>query len=586
MSAAREVKPETIAKTGNKYLNVILTTLSRKTADDHVPDAVDVLHELMSLYEKESAKTFLGFRTTSRNHTNDATTCISILNQPARETAVGAAIDHLNTLTRIYKFGDLAQLLSCYFSVYPEYLPKCSEGLRSKVTIQDLWQPAITQWIEKFIKTHSGGTGSSDHELLETLSATMPESLAEDYADFLLGQLKATNIHESRKGLYKGWLFAALGKLAGTLPIAKKDLVCKTLRAEFSAHVYDLSIIGLSEALAAYLPPNDLEEVANNLYLYTIRTLPNSLDLFADHLSNTISLYMQKTFSTLKLLEKNYNETDIQRNSVVSFMLKPENVYPFRNGIRALENWLPDTAKLDFLSRMEMDDHFLSLTPIFWGWLSLDKNDNNYYTTRKRFDNAALNAQEQVISELTLETQLVDQLKLLVTENSCDAEMRTNIISILLSELSDRNHQSNDDDIRKGLHQGLVLLNKWGNEKERKSIAKLLQISCHDNPDGKESEAIRMSAGRAAVEVCENLSPADAKKLRDDLLLLLNGANAKSAAEALLIFARKIPGKQLPELMTCLLTRNTDQARLLLTQLHGWEVPMDKTLENTVKLRM
>jgi hypothetical protein len=97
---------------------------------------------------------------------------------------------------------------------------------------------------------------------------------------------------------------------------------------------------------------------------------------------------------------------------------------------------------------------------------------------------------------------------------------------------------------------------------------------------------LKISAATAAAEVAEQLRPEDSKQLRDDLLGLLDGKLSKDAAKALSIYLTKIPHKQLPELMSCLMLKDNDHAQLLLAGIHEYHQEMSRQAAPALKNAM
>ncbi len=557
-----------VAATENEYLNIILNTL-HPTSNDKIPDQAQVLLKLMEFYVDDSAKTFLMIPRRRRSHSDDAKTCIKILKN-SRNGTLHEVINQLNTIAFIRNGGDFARLLSTFFSVYPEHLTKCSDIVKRAVLPQDVWCHQIEAWVKSIIESKHDASWNNDHELLEHLSSVIPAQLADTYADYLLGQLNKST-YETRKGLHKGWVCSALATLHTKLSLAKRDLVTRTLLSEFNTAEYDLSMIGICAALSSLqLNPKQRKELASRLYSYTVDELPKLLDLFADHHSETISHYMAKIFTSLKNLEDQYS--DIPRESIINFLLKQDNAYPLRHGIMVLDKWISNDKKLEFMSRLEIHPQFMKMAPLFWKWMAADKNANTDWSRRNRFAQRLEDIKNELTKKISADSPACPQLAWLIADNTSTQFVRSEIIANMSEELSTYNRNASNDDVRKDLHQSLALLRSWANQTQVAAIAKILQSSVRINPD--DSEALKISAATAAAELAEHLRPEDSKQLRDDLLGLLDGKLSKDAAKALSIYLTKIPHKQLPELMSCLMLKDNDHAQLLLAGIHEYHQEM------------
>lgn len=553
------------ATTENEYLNIILNTL-HTAPNGRIPDQAHVLQTLLDYYIKDSATTFLMIPRRSRSHTGDAEKCNKIIKESSTNP-MPEVIKHLNTIAHIRKGGDFSILLSTYFSVYPEYLPTCSNVIKAAVVPEDIWKNQIDCWIKGIVGSNRVNTSSNDHEFLENLSSVIPQHAADAYADYLLAELKIEKEHDIRKGLHKGWVCASLAALNNKLSLAKRDLVTRTLFNEFSTAEYDLSMIGICSALSSLqLTPKQRKEIATRLYAYTVDELPKILDLFADHHGEAIANYMGKLFSSLKRLEDQY--TSIPRESIVNFLLKNDSAYPLRNGILALESWISDDKKLEFMSRIEIHPQFMKLAALFWKWMQVDKKANTDWSRSNRLSQRMSDTKTELCKKISADSPASPRVAWLIAENSTSNAVRSEIISNLTDQLSTHNRNAACDQVRMDLHQSLAQLRHWATTSQLPAIAKILQSSAHINPD--DSEDLKISAATAAAELAEHLRPDDSKQLRDDLLALVDGALSKEAAKALSIYISKIPHKQLPELMSCLMLRNNDHSQLLLAGIHEY----------------
>lgn len=563
----------------NAFLGAIINVMNKQNTD-----AVDAFKVLMEFYVKTSSETYYNIPMHWRmSHTEDANRCIALFDQFSKSEVMTAIIKYLNNLRNIKPGGSFSLALSTYFAMFPEYLPQCNDALRAATNKLDLWEPAITAWLTNYMQVHRVGGGNHQHELLQKLSAIIPDSSIDTYADFLLKQLQQAKRHEAMNGLYKGWVYAALGAIAPRLTIAKCELVNKTLVAAFDAHRNDLSLIGLCEALStANLSANKHKEIASRLYLYTVEELGELAKMHEDHQSETISLYARKAFTTLKHLEQYLNE-DLRNGMVTPILRSEESTYQLRNSLLTLESWVPTLEKLDVMGSINLHKNFLELAPLFWHWLNQDKNKDTVWAThRSLYASHIRHAKTNLTSVFTPDDEAANQVKLLVTEQSANAETRTNIIDHLCEELSDHNDQGTANLVRRELHQALIHIKPWTSKTERTIIANLLLAGCTATTD---PDDLRISAGHAALTYIESLSSQDKIDIRNHLLSLMDSIHTEQAAAALRSYAKVCNEKELPLLMTSLMAkRNNGYAQLLLTELHAAYLGLEKDVENRVRM--
>lgn len=569
----------------NAYSNIFLDTIIKMLARQST-NACDTFKEVMALYVKTSTETFLKVPRRWLSHANHAKECIAILNNHSNEDAMPEVITYLNTITTINPGGSFSLALSTYFAMFPAYLNHCSDELRATFSKLDLWENTILSWATHYMATHHRGNGSHEHETLEQLSTSIPDNMLDPYADFLMKQLHASNRHETRSGLYKGWVYAALGKLSPRLSTAKRETINKLLLAAFGSRHHDLSLIGLSEALcASVLPADKLTAIAEKLYLYVMRELSELDKMQEDHRSATESTYAEKAFVILKKLEAFLNPS-MKTGLMTAMLSSEETFYKLRHNILVLENWVPTDKKLKMMEGLNIHGKFFDLAPLFWHWLAYDKNYGNKWA-RCNYSNHFKLANEDLSGIFTHFTPVSSYINLLIAENSTSQKQQEDIIENLINELVEHNNTGSGNMIRKEVHHALVCVKEWAEADNRFKIANIVQTSCHIKHADYNPDDVRVSAGLAASEYCELLSPEKAADLRDDLLELLDGAEsvAKMAAHALENF--KSRPNSLPALMTGLLTKpNNEHAQLLLTKLHTEYLQQDKVVNQKITLRV
>lgn len=563
----------------NIYLGALIKAVNKQDID-----AVDAFKILMEFYVSTASQTFYKVPVHWRmSHTEDAKKCIALFNQLPKDQAMSAVINYLNNLRNIKQGGDFSLALSTYFAMFPEYLPQFSDELRAATNKLDLWEPAITAWLKNYMDVHRVGGGNHQHELLQKLGTIIPDSITDHYADFLLGQLQHAKRHEAMPGLYKGWVYAALGAVSPRLSIAKRETVKKTLLAAFETRTNDLSVIGLCDALStASLPADKQKEIADRLYLYTLKELNELAKMHEDHQSETISLYARKAFQTLKHLEQHMNE-DLRNGMITPILRSEESIYQLRNSLLALESWMPDHKKLEVMSSLNIHKNFLRLAPLLWHWLNQDKNkDNDWASHRRLYAPHIKQAKSNLTTIITPDDEAANQVQLLVTEQSANADLRTDIIENLCVELTDHNDQGTANHVRMDLHQALVNIKPWTSSSERTMIADQLYAGCTNAAD---PEDLRISAAHAALVYAKDLSSEKLIVIRNHLLSLLDSIHTEKAAAALRSYAEICSDKEKPLLMTSLMAKSSNgYAQLLLTELHAEYHELEMDVANRVRM--
>ena len=572
-------KQTTYDASSNAFLGAIIKAMNERDTDP-----VDAFKILMEFYVKTSSETYYNVPMHWRmSHVEDAKRCIALYDQFSKSEVMTAIIKYLNNLRNIKPGGSFSLALSTYFAMFPEYLAQCNDALRAATNKLDLWEPAITAWLTNYMQVHRVGGGNHQYELLQKLGTIIPDNIVDTYVDFLLKQLKQAKRHEAMSGLYKGWVYAALGAIAPRLTIAKREIVTKTLVAAFDDHPNDLSLLGLCEALSTTnLSANKHKKIASRLYLYTMEERGELAKMHEDHQSETISLYARKAFTTLKHLEQYLNE-DLRNGMVTPILCSDEPIYQLRNSLLTLESWVPALEKLDVMSSLNLHKNFLELAPLFWHWLNQDKNKDTVWAThRSLYASHIRQAKTNLISVFTPDDEAANQVKLLVTEQSANADVRSNIIENICDELSDHNNKGTANSVRRELHQALVNIKPWTSQMERATIANLLLAGCTATTD---PDDLRISAGHAALTYVESLSSQERIDIRNHLLSLMDSIHTEQAAAALSSYAKICPDKELPMLMTRLMAKHSNgYAQLLLTELHAAYRGLEKKVENRVRM--
>src|SRR3990167_19235 len=434
--------PKKVDITYREYFDVLFATLNKKTVDGRIPDAVVVLTALMDYYAKK-ADTYLHYLTMS--HGKDAANCKKLLEQEPRSEALARAFDAINktadTKASINANGDYALLIGTTCAVFPECLELCNDKVKEKIKDFDIWNAAIATAFTAFMNKRKTSPGSPDHETLEYLSTIVPTKLADQYADFLLGQLKVLPTHEALPGLYKGWIYAALGTLCARvtpdkdkkaiLSIEKQAIINTALTQAFRANTKDISIVGLCEALncAKFSTQQvDQGEIADRLCVYTMKEMPSLQKLYTDEYPATVNSYLRKIFTTLNHLQPIFlnDDHEVMRNGLMNALLQQDRIYPFREGIRILQDWIDDNTKMDFLDKLDkIQPKFKELAPIFWHWFKKDKNHiaGNKWALCHQYDKYIPEIQRDLLADIKQETPTVDDIRFLIAESTHSPEV-------------------------------------------------------------------------------------------------------------------------------------------------------------------
>ncbi len=576
----------------NKFLDSILKTLSTPVKNGHTPDSSDIFKELMVFYIKISQEKYLRVIPAHFfNHVEDAKRCLAFFNEEEHKAnALSKAINYLNTQQAnnalkkidINIDGSFGLLLSTYFAMFPNKLKECSAELSGKIKRLDLWDHAITRWVNEMMRNHRNGSGGHDHELLEYLSTVIPDSMVDDYSHFLIHQLGTSGRQESAKGLYKGWLYAALGKLLPRMTSTQASLVTNLLLQNFNARTHDLSLIGLSDALTnANISDKQKKDVADRLYTFTMDELKELAKLHDDHHPPTTSLYMEKLFLTLRKMEGHFNND--RRNGLINPMIEQsEYLYTLRNSILTMESWIPALSKLKVMERLVMNENVLTLAPMFWHWFINDKNHNTPWAQSHQFNKHIQQARQDLMDIFNNESTIADDVRLLIADNSTKPEFREDIVDNLIDELNDLNRDGVANQVRKELHLALTYIKPWADTSRKIKIFKLLLQGARQSSG--DIEEVRVSAARAAAEYSELFSQGEATTFKNSIVPLLEGSNASKASEALQVFATKRNIDDLPEFLTSLLTKNNAHAQLLLATLYKTYMAHDNPVEHKIKL--
>ncbi|HTM63816.1 MAG TPA: hypothetical protein VL360_04885 [Gammaproteobacteria bacterium] len=586
---ARAANKNVISTVNNNiFLDTVIKTITTASAKGQPIHAADILLELMTNYIKTSKQTVMGVLPKHFfTHVKECEQCVELMGKQPDEAALKAAIDYLNESLKKSKIrpeGHFSMLLSTFFALFPENMSLCSDDLRISIKKLDLWKHALGKWCAEFMIDHRAGAGSNQHELLERLSNSIPEQLTETYADFLLGQLSpAENRQEFAKGIYKGWVYSALGRLVPKLSIAKQNIICEKLWNGLRSRPHDFRIIGVCDALLnTNASKEQRKEIADVIYDFILDNL-NALSILQEsHQPATVLLYIIKAFKTLKLLQEHLNLE--RRNGLIIPMTESrEYLYRFRDSILILQTWLPAENKLKILDSIRIHDNFLDIAPLFWHWFEYDKNNHTDWAMKHQYDSRLNTERSELLGIFNNDDPIAQQVKFLVTDQSTKQETREDIIENLFEVLQDYNENGMGSDARKELHQALVNIKDWAEACERINIAKLL-LSGTDPKSG-DSESLRASSACAAAEYAELFTPEQAATFKINTLPLLDSTAAQKAAEALEILASKRPNDDIPELMTYLLTKKNVHAKLLMAGLYKqYNSANDKILENTARM--
>ena len=110
-----------------------------------------------------------------------------------------------------------------------------------------------------------------------------------------------------------------------------------------------------------------------------------------------------------------------------------------------------------------------------------------------------------------------------------------------------------------------------------------------NDTDKEKMRSINKELSQLSIEFSEH----NLAETNEYALLITNEADlaglpdfAKEAAKALSVYLTKIPHKQLPELMSCLMLKNNDHAQLLLAGIHGYYQEMSQAAAPALKNAM
>lgn len=607
------IETDVVPNYTNEYLNLIIMTRLKLAKDNQTADAKDYFRALMAYYVAQAGM--------FRHHSDDANKCLSILveqeQKPAepekpsfaegtsnenddeaeeeiprkfarKDPGIVAALKFVNEIAAtIVADKHFATLLNTFFSCFPEYFPEPEDNLikLGKAKKLDLWQEDVTTAIRKFIAVHSSGNGTNDHAVLQDLAIAIPtQQLADEYAAFLLKEaLKDIDRDGPVKGTYKGWIYAALGKLSGRLSPKKQAEVNGVLLSVFFSdpEYKDISTIGLCEALANINPKVanfTLSKLADYLYTYLSKNL-EALAKNADSYPQTFPLYLRKAFDLLVQLKEHFKLPDTRIDSLVRQLLKNEYRYTLREQLVQLESWISPSTRLALLKTLPDDNHFLEMATTFWHWLRLDHSEQAA-ELRKKFNAQIRPSRMEISGVINHDTAANEHMRFLVAVDEVqlgmsNADIKTltvahvGIIDNLINELIEDNTNGTQFKVRNELHKTLVTGKEWTSRDQRFVIAELLAASsCKSKYEI--NDDIRLSAACAAAEYsqCLRLS-VEKTRFINDMLPFLDGPKARIAAEALRAFASNTNQEDLPQFMTMLMTKKSEYAQLLLIEMHG-----------------
>lgn len=568
-----------------KYFNNILETYKRTRVGSGTPTAAETLCNLMELYVHESDLTYLSVRVTNRSHKEDAKIVINEIKNPlnkSHEETMNKVLDKITSFKELNANSDFTILLSTFFSIHPAYLNNRND-LKSKIATQDLWESHISRWLDGYKAAHKNNGDGNNYEILAAVSQIVPADKADDFASFLLAQLKDNEHAEIQPGIYKGWVCLALGSLIDKVSPDKKTEITHTLLALLDSkqvNEHDICFIGICETLSrTNLSKNDINKVTQYLYHYTNTELPKLTKLFADHLPSTLRNYMPIIFNTIHRFEESY-ETPL-RGTVIRLITQPDHIYPFRNGIRQLKGWFDESQKYDLAMRLASHPKFTTLQPLFCEQLA----NINSAVLNTAYENAVNNARNSLSKSLT-ESRILTDMRVLLTDNRIPAKDHVAIMEKLRETLDKCNASKTCDDLRKEIHRALVLcIQSLKNSIDRDFCTKLATAFMESAlPESDNTDDMRLSAALAASELREFLDNNAALRLRNTLLDILYYSKSREAADVLLVLAKNSPQDALPNLMTSLLAiKHNGPARFLLAQVHEQHLLKMPTLVSVPK---
>ena len=568
----------------NNYLQVLLDkhfqALSINTPSLYAT-AEHALLTLMEHYHQESTRTYLGVKTNYRNHEQDAKKCIALL-QGTRETALTDTIHYLNSIQFIKKGGDFSILLNTFFSIYPDHLNHCAASLKAVLSPLDCWQSDITSWVSK--QTQHGITNhTNDFDMPEKFATIIPCDMAETYADALLAHLQNPEQPAYCTAIQQGWQYSALGKLQPKLPAAKQKEVSKFLTQQLATAKDDVSLIGLCEALIAYHGKHPLNQMAAiNLYLYlTTDTerfnvlIPEEagLDPQPNTFKAALALYGKKLLTVMK----NYEQylSPLQKNAVMHYLTKDENLYYFRMAINELHNWLDVSQVESIIQILACHLYSFELTPLFWPWLynesdnshtipnatSLVKSHREYLERAEAILNEELRYPAPIASYITT---LFKHPAAVVYPDSIIDNLLANMTRLSLATTRNPdlkiNRQLND------IYLAVALLTPWLRMAKSPHRAIVTTILDSTRPMTVSREA-RVNGISFILTLNAELTDDDNAYIESTLISSLKRGSI-SAEQALLTYAQNSRWQALPALMTKLLTIDNFTAQALLLKVH------------------
>lgn len=590
MQATRNARVEDLVVTSNIYFNRALKTYHRNQLNSGTPPASIVLRDMMKVYIKNSEAMLFGLINTSRHHHKEkAVKILNLINEAPDKSHPDVMNNVLNILAEMkdtLTAGTFLTMINTFFTLFPVYRDIKAE-LKAKTTIlTDLWKPAIEQWIVSLQSTPEQYVDHNYYDELISAAKLVPNTaLADDFADFLLTELKILS-QEMQPGLFAGKIYLALANLA--MSDTKKALVVKLMLEKLrSKHAteHDISIIGLCSALNSLgVATADKKDVDHNyLYLYASHQLPELAELFADNLPETLRSYMQVLFNTLASVSNYPQQT---KSTIVNVLLEEKNIYAFRFGIQALHKWFTQAERYDLARKLANHERIIELAPLFWNELLRTVPEN---PAQQRYNNEQAKSKETLKKEPSIYTRILTDMQFVLTEKSIAAAEALDIMDSLTKTLRICNQRHTMTDTRKELHQALVLCcNQNSNLSDKTNLKNLAEIFTNGAfKESNDCDTVRLSSARAAILLEGNdLSEQNLIKLRNTLLNLLYFRNDKESAEVLHIFALQLPEKYLPDLMTCLSAIKNQHSQRLLAQIHEHYQHLVVVAQNQDKLQL
>jgi hypothetical protein len=420
---AKKIEANKIDVTGND--NIYLAALKKLYVNFKSPTPEQALLAVMQEYLNKGEGYISQY---TLHHKQTASDIKSMLEKKQWNDA----LTHLDTVKDLTLAGDFALALATYFNFFPSTMGAKLKPVFEKSLGQNIWQSSTNERLMQFMTNHKNGIGNNDHEQLEQIASSVPKEMADQFADFLLGELdndkRPKNTRRTdfeRSGLYAGWVCVGLGKLASQLSEQKKLQVCERLKLILRSKQHDRRLIGAVIAISKMTKDGDLlGEAANTIHEYTKSNLLFLKDDFSSD-NATVATYLPKLFAILFDFESHYKQE--KRDELIRLVTGPHDLFALRAGIHTLHSWMQDAEREALLTTLQAQPKFEVLFPYFFSWLNTikcgDKLSDKYYQTLKNLMNE--------FQDEDFRTTYSEHLACIATDTTLKPEAKRKIISLL-----------------------------------------------------------------------------------------------------------------------------------------------------------